>query len=489
MNSEPVRSSKRRLLSNLDSQFPYTPHETHPDLERSESLVKSENSSIMCLRNDPLLVATTASVVLALLAALPLRQFNLSLSTVTLLGLPGNLMLRLLRALVVPLISFSMTHGIIELNSQGNTTVSWLTWATLSYYAVCTMSAILLGIISVLLIQPGHAGSVPDLSDPCLKTKDFDAVPRAEVENSDAVDALVKLSNMLVTDNIVGAAVNMNVLGILVFSAMAGAAISTIGERAEVLIQMIGVLNLVVSKMIGWALWMSPIGVGSLILHALLSACSIGHLASSLALWIATVIMGLLVFGGVFIPLSLFISTGKSPVKYFKMFSQPLLLAFGTSSSAAALPLAMSAATEHAGIGQSTVAFFLPLGINLNLSGTALYEAVTAVFIAQRHNVPLGLGRIFMIAFTSSLAAIGAPAIPSAGLVTMLVVLEASGLGMYSSDLAAVLAVDFALDRIRTVVNLLGDLFGLLIVNDFLVRQNPSKYVPIIELSDQSTHL
>lgn len=159
----------------------------------------------------------------------------------------------------------------------------------------------------------------------------------------------------------------------------------------------------------------------------------------------------------------------QSPLRVASHFGQAALFAFGTSSSAASLPLAMAGARE-AGCADAVVSFFLPLGISINMTGTALYEATTAVFIAQAHGVHLGIAQMVVVAVTASLAAVGAPAIPSAGLVTMLIVLQAVGLDQFSGDLAVILAVDWILDRLRTLVNLMGDAFGCVVVDSLMRR-------------------
>jgi solute carrier family 1 (glial high affinity glutamate transporter), member 2 len=241
------------------------------------------------------------------------------------------------------------------------------------------------------------------------------------------------------------------------------------GPAAETVVQSVHVINAAVSKMVAAALWASPLGVGSLIAASILRACNLWQTAAALGLWAATVVIALAVFGLLILPALLLALTGRSPIKTAKAFAQSLLLAFGTSSSAASLPLAMQAARDL-GCDDAVVSVFLPMGVAINMNGTALYEAVTAIFIAQAHGVALGFAELLTVATTASLAAVGAPAIPSAGLVTMMIVLQAVGLDAYAGDLAAILALDWALDRVRTVVNLLGDGFGCVAVDAALKR-------------------
>ena len=149
---------------------------------------------------------------------------------------------------------------------------------------------------------------------------------------------------------------------------------------------------------------------------------------------------------------------------------QPVITAFGTDSSSASLPVTISAA-ERVGIAPSIARFVLPLGATVNMNGTALYESLTVLFIAQVHNHPLTFGDTIVVALTATLAAIGAAAIPSAGLVTMLIVLHAVGMGQYDDDIAVVIVVDWLLDRCRTAVNVLGDCYAVGAVGHIASRQ------------------
>lgn len=432
---------------------------------------------------DPLLLLTVLGVILGLILGSLLRLADLSPWTIELIGFPGNIMLRLLKMIVLPLVSLSMISGLCSLRENGSGQgVQKLTQLTAAYYIACTSIAIFIGLVLVLIIRPGQTkiaranGNAGCAASIVVETQTGSG---SEEEPRGAMQALIQVAYMIAPDNIAEAAVDMNVLGIITFSLMFGWAISSLGSRANPVIEMIYVINDAIGKMVTAILWISPLGVASLIASSVLSACDVGDTARALALWIVAVVLGLSAFGFLVLPAALFAFTGRSPMKVIKAFTQPLALAIGTSSSAGALPVAMSAAREM-GLSDSIVSFFLPLGIAVNLSGTALYEAVTAIWIAQAHDVPLGAGGMIVIAVTSSLAAVGAPAIPSAGLVTMMVVLQAAGLGEYAGDLAVVMATDWLLDRFRTGVNLLGDIVGCVIVSDLVAgksnQQRPSGF-------------
>jgi len=415
-----------------------------------------------------------------------LRSADLSPRTIDLVGFPGDIMLRLLKMLVVPLVSLSMVSGICALKAhQGGHKALLLAKFTAIFYVVCTVVAIMVGLFLVVVIQPGRNAPFDRMSTAsgCVQggvesahvdeQNHSQSLVNEEVEGPASTgEALLQVVRMIVPDNITKAAIDMNVLGIITFSLLFGWALSSLGPQAAPVIDAVNCLNAAVGKMVTAALWVSPVGVGSLIAAAMLRSCDLASTAAALSLWAATVVVGLLLFSGVFLPAALIALTSPkaSPYQVTSHFAQALLLAFGTSCSAASLPLAMEGA-RNAGCDEAVVSFFLPLGISMNLSGTALYEATTAVFIAQAHGISLGISGMVVVAVTASLAAVGAPAIPSAGLVTMLIVLQAVGLAQYSGDLAVILAADWILDRVRTTVNLLGDAYGCVIVDSLLKKR------------------
>ena len=174
--------------------------------------------------------------------------------------------------------------------------------------------------------------------------------------------------------------------------------------------------------------------------------------------------VGLALFAFGVLPAVLWALARRPPLSTARAFSRALAVAFGTSSTAAALPAAMDCA-RALGVAPAVVDFVLPLGATVNMNGTALYEALTVIFLAQAHGVALGAGGVAVVAVTATLAAVGAAAIPSAGLVTMLMCLQAVGLGRFSGDLALILSLDWLLDRCRTTVNLLSDVLGAVLVD------------------------
>ncbi|KAL4531799.1 hypothetical protein Ndes2437A_g09104 [Nannochloris sp. 'desiccata'] len=500
------RRRRTSSLTNLDeimrnsenNSTPYipgraTPHPfTMQDLDPSESPKQQEAPLTLrsCLTKEPLLLFTLIGVVSGVLVGSLLRPANLNSTTISLIGFPGELMLSLLKMLVLPLVAASMISGMCSLRESGNEeSMKRLAKLTAAFYILSTVVAIVLGLLLVSIIRPGKGASFNKVSPSSgggCRGNDAALIAKHQSDggggggSSDnhsgagggggATEALLHVARLIVPSNVVQAAVDMNVLGIITFSLLFGWALSSLGPQAAPLIRAAHTINAAVGKMVIAALWISPLGVGCLIASSILHACDLSATISALGLWLATVILGLAIFAFIILPAFLFAATGKSPLPVASYYGQALALAFGTSSSAAALPLAMAGAKE-AGCDPSIISFFLPLGIAINMNGTALYEATTALFIAQAHGVSLGPAEVVVVAATASLAAVGAPAIPSAGLVTMLIVLQAVGLDQFSGDLAVILAADWLLDRLRTAVNLLSDGFGCVVVDHWCRKQ------------------
>eukprot|EP00884_Botryococcus_braunii_P019438 jgi/Botrbrau1/6178/Bobra.0344s0018.1 len=437
------------------------------DGEEAEPKPSSLSACWSCVTSsDPLLLATLIGACGGLVGGILLRYAGLSGQGLDLLGFPGELMLRLLKMLVLPLIAGSMVAGVCSLKQSGGS-MARIARYTFVYFAGNLAAAVLLGIILVNVLRPGRGQPLSASTGNCVGAPDLDQ-RLEEGGDTKAVPALMELVRSIVPDNVVAAAVNMNVLGVITFSLFFGACLSSAGEAATPLIAIVQAFNAVISRMVSLALWAAPLGVASLIAAAICRACAPAATAAALGLWMATVLLGLGVYGGLALPLLLYLTTRRAPLPILRQLSGALALAFGTSSSAATLPVTMEAVQEL-GCSEPTSQFVLPLAATINMTGTALYEATTVIFIAQAHGVELGPLETLIVACTATLAAVGAAAIPSAGLVTMIMVLQAVSLDRFAGDLAVILAVDWLLDRCRTAVNVMGDAFAALIV-DHLAR-------------------
>jgi len=248
---------------------------------------------------------------------------------------------------------------------------------------------------------------------------------------------------------------------LIIFSLLLGAALSVLGPKVQTTIDVISMLNDGVMKIVHWVMLFAPAGIFGLVATRIGQAGGFnGFLPELLSLgkYSFTVLAGLAIHGFIVLPLILKFVGKRKPSKYIKGVGAALLNAFSTASSSATLPLTIQGVEEENGISRRTASFVLPLGATINMDGTALYEAVAAMFIAQIYGIPMTPVMQGVIFLTATLAAIGAAGIPEAGLVTMVIVLKAVGLPI--EGIGLILAIDWLLDRFRTTVNVWGDSVG-----------------------------
>ncbi|MDE0297705.1 MAG: dicarboxylate/amino acid:cation symporter [Candidatus Poribacteria bacterium] len=277
----------------------------------------------------------------------------------------------------------------------------------------------------------------------------------------------------MIPRNVFNAMVRMDILPLIFFSLLIGATLSVLGERGRPTIAVISGLNDAVMRLVHWIMVLAPVGIFGLV------AGRIGHAGGfkdflpelmAVGKYSFTVVFGLGVHGLIILPLILLLIARRNPIRYIKGMSTALLNAFSTASSSATLPLTMRAVEEENKVSNRTASFVLPLGATINMDGTALYEAVAAMFIAQVYGIELVPVQQMVIFLTATLAAIGAAGIPEAGLVTMVVVLKAVGLPI--EGIALILTIDWLLDRFRTTVNVWGDSVGAGVIESLENRSN-----------------
>jgi solute carrier family 1 (high affinity glutamate transporter) protein 1 len=362
----------------------------------------------------------------------------------------GTLFLNALKMVVVPLIVASMIVGVTSLGNIKK--LGRTTGKTLLYYLTTTSAAVLIGIILVNIIQPGVGigsigNTVPDMV--------------AQTKPTGFSDFIVNL----IPENIIAAAAKGSVLPLIIFSLVFGGVLTAIGSKGKPVIDFFIGLNTAIMKIVILIIYFAPIGIlaiiGSIVAE---NRGSLSEIASGLGMYSLTVIIGLLIHAVIILPLILKYFGRKKPVEYFLNMGQALTTAFTTASSSATLPLTMESVTEKNKVNPKASAFVLPLGATINMDGTALYEAVAAIFIAQAIGYPLSIGAQTIIFLTATLASIGAAAIPHAGLVTMVIVLSAVGLPL--EGIGFIFAVDWFLDRCRTTVNVWGDSIGAAVIGE-----------------------
>jgi len=288
------------------------------------------------------------------------------------------------------------------------------------------------------------------------------------IKTSDRRLGADEILKKFVPRNIFRSMVEENIFPLILFCLFFGAVLTTVGEAGQPLLQIIHAINITIIKCVVLIMYIAPIGIFALIAGRIGEAeltMEGGFIAEliRLAKYSFTVILGLLIHGGITLVLILMIFGKRNPLKFFKNLIPQLLTAFSTASSMATLPVAMSLVTEKNKVSEKIAGFVLPLGATINMDGTALYEGVAAIFIAQLYNIQLGLGEQIIVLLTATVAAIGAAAIPQAGLVTMVLVLRSVGLPL--EGIGVVLTIDWFLDRLRTTVNSWGDVVGAAVID------------------------
>lgn len=357
----------------------------------------------------------------------------------------GDLFLRLLKMVIVPLIFTSITSGVLGIGTSRN--LGRLGLKTIAYYVTSSLIAILTGLILVNLIQPGIGSNIVLES-----TVDADNLSSGSLSD---------LLYRIIPVNPLSSMVNGDILPIIFFCIILGIFISRIQEHyRQILSDFFHAGFEVMMKITRFVILFAPLGVFGLV--AKITATTGIEIFKSLGLYFITVLAGLLFHYSVSLPLLVILTAGESPWRHLKNMSAALLTAFTTSSSSATLPLTMECAENNAGISNKISSFVLPLGATVNMDGTALYECVAAMFIAQVYGIDLSFGAQFTVVITALLASIGAAGIPMAGLVMMTIVLKAVGLPL--EGIGLILAVDRILDMVRTSTNVWSDSCGTLII-------------------------
>jgi len=358
----------------------------------------------------------------------------------------GTLFLTALKMLIVPLVAASVITGVAGLGDVRK--LGRLGGISVGYYAMTTFIAVSIGLVMANLWQPGVGVPLGDVQAPARMPGDI---------------GIPDLILSLVHPNIIAAAAEMKLLPIIVFCIAFAAALSALGERGEVVFRFFDGLNEAMMKMVEWVMWFAPIGVFALIASRLGEAGGGDAFFVQLAgltKYALTVISGLLVHAAFLCAVLLFVAR-RSVAEYLGHMATALVTAFSTASSSATLPLTLEG-VKQAGVPGPARRFVLPLGATINMDGTALYEAVAVLFIAQAMGIGLTFGQQLIVLITATMAAIGAAGIPEAGLVTMVIVLDAVGLPL--EGIGLILAIDWFLDRCRTTVNVYGDAVGAAVV-------------------------
>jgi Na+/H+-dicarboxylate symporter len=367
-------------------------------------------------------------------------------------GLLGALFIDLLKMVMIPLVFTSIATGVANLRAHKQMHKVWK--GTLGFFVLSMMIAIILGLTAANIFRPGDGLQLAMFQD---TIQEFQAGQMSLSEFfSRFVDSLFQ--------NPVTALAQGEVLAVVVFALILGIALVVGGERYNNILVLLQELLELMLMLVGWIMRLAPLGIMALLLK--LVATQDISLLGTLAEFVVLVVGTTLLHGVVVLPLILYLVTRMTPLKFWRGAREALITAFATSSSSATLPVTLRCVEQHLHVKRDIAGFVLPLGATLNMDGTALYEAAAALFIANLAGVELNLVQQMIVFVTAMLAAMGAPGIPSAGMVTMVVVLQSVGLP--AEAIAILMPVDRFLDTFRTAVNVEGDMVGSLVVQKWV---------------------
>ncbi|NNG12818.1 MAG: dicarboxylate/amino acid:cation symporter [Halobacteria archaeon] len=368
----------------------------------------------------------------------------------------GTLFLNALKMLIVPLIVSSIITGIAGVGASG--AMGRLGGKTLLYYMTTSLFAILVGLSLVNLVSPGIVDGEPAREIIALSDEGADVAARVEGRG---VGDVVEIFLRMVPTNIVAAAAEGQMLGLIFFSLLFGYFMTRIGDTLARPMQDFwqGVFA-VMMQITEWVMLFAPIGVFALVAKVVAST-GFAAFAPLLAFFL-TVLAALGVHFLVVLPLLLWFIGRVNPLRHYQAMAPALLTAFSTASSSATLPVSMDCVERRAGVSNRTSSFVLPLGATVNMDGTALYECVAAMFIAQAYGLELGFAEQFTVVLVALLTSIGVAGIPAASLVAITIILTAIGLPVEAVGL--ILAVDRVLDMCRTSVNIFSDSCGAVLI-------------------------
>ena len=359
----------------------------------------------------------------------------------------GVVFIRALKMIIIPLIFASMISGVSNIGDAKN--LGRLGAKTIAYYLGSSVLALFTGLLFVNLIKPGVGAD--------LGFKE--SITGVGVVNQSFGDTLFSI----IPDNIVKAMVENNMLGIIFFGILFGFFIIKVDKvYKDSLTNIFNGLFEVIMKFTMFIIKFTPLGIFGIVANQVASQSNLGEVVARLGMYIGVVLLGLVVHSMISLPLILKFIGKVHPLKQLQAMRIPLFTAFTTSSSNAALPFTMEALEDNSGVSKTIVRFMLPIGTTVNMNGTALYELVAAIFIAQAYGIDLTLGQQAIVLVTTLMASIGAAGIPMAGLVMITIILSAIGLPM--EGIGLILSVDRILDMFRTAVNVWSDSCGAVVV-------------------------
>ncbi|XP_043114518.1 neutral amino acid transporter B(0) [Puntigrus tetrazona] len=458
---------------------------------RSEPETRGQKLKRFAMANL-LVILTVSAVIVGVFIGLGVRSAGLSRTQILYFGFPGELLIRLLKMIIIPLVVCSLVSGAASLDPKALGKLGG--WAML-FFLVTTLIASAIGVIMAFIIQPGSSGQKMSSLN-----QDDTEVPKAKevidsfldlIRNifpsnlvsaafqSYATDYKIKnitdLTNLTISYTVektpIGTDVNgMNILGLIVFAMAFGVALRKLGEEGEILIKFFNSFNEATMVLVSWIMWYAPLGIMFLVAAKIVEMEDVTLLFASLGKYIACCVIGHAIHGIIVLPAIYFAITRKNPYSFLLGLVTALATAFGTSSSSATLPLMMKCVEENNGVSKHISRFILPIGATVNMDGAACFQCVAAVFIAQLNGISLDFVQVITILVTATASSVGAAGIPAGGVLTLAIILES--IGLPTNDLSLILAVDWLVDRTCTVINVEGDAYGAGLLQHFVDRSS-----------------
>lgn len=445
--------------------------------------IKSEKKSCKdkCagfFKRNLLVIMTVSGVLVGVGLGMMVRNMNLTRAQMTYFAFPGEMLLRMLKMIILPLVVCSLISGAASLDTRS---LGKLGGIAVSYFLVTTLIASSIGVALAFIIKPGVGAGALNTNNLGLE---------GVSNNKETADSFLDLARNLFPSNLVAAAFRsyatdyktvligngtngtlnyqkvpfgtdtdgMNILGLVLFAMVFGVALRKLGAEGEELIRFFNAFNEATMVLVSWIMWYVPFGIMFLVGSKIVEMEDVVLLVTSLGKYIFASILGHIIHGCIILPLIYFGFTRTNPYSFLSGLITPFTTAFATCSSSATLPTMMKCVEENNGVDKRISRFILPIGATVNMDGAAIFQCVAAVFIAQLNNVHLNAGQIFTILVTATASSVGAAGIPAGGIITIAIILEAIGLPTH--DLSLMLAVDWIVDRTTTVVNVEGDALG-----------------------------
>ncbi|XP_062260175.1 excitatory amino acid transporter 1-like isoform X1 [Platichthys flesus] len=458
------------------------------------------------LKRNTFVILTVTAVLSGIGLGFALRPINMSDRDVRYLMFPGEMLLRILQMLILPLIVSSLISGTSSVDRKAYGRIGL---RAVCYYLLTTLIATVTGIVLAVIIQPGNwsrntsassggrteavqnVDAVLDLIRNMIPSNLVEACFRKfKTVYSRSVSTGINITEAGENNNTVpvpGSSDGMNMLGLLVFSVAFGLILGSMGSQGKPLRDFFDCLNQAIMHLVNIFIWYSPVGIFFLMAGQVVKMTDMGAMGQEVGMYTLTVIAGLLIHSFLTLPLIYLSITRKNPFRFMSGVLQALTTAFGTSSSSATLPVTLHCMEVNHSMDERVTRFMLPTGATMNMDGAALYEAVAALFIAQLHNMNFDFGQIIVLSLIVIVASTGAAGIPQAGMVTMMIVLSSAGLP--TENISLLIMVDWILDRLRTTTNVLGDCIGVGVVQHLSRRELQSPGPAGESLMEENLHL